>query len=123
MSAECYLAMFILIAACAKPSGEVGRASEKFHCLSVGNETARECLRSANDCRKGLEGPRSCFEQERAFCFSKAPALVFEGGPARITICTPTRDECTAWSDSFRKTSPDTMPSGCVDTARREVWQ
>jgi hypothetical protein len=116
-----FLIVALMLVACAKAP-----PAEKFHCLSVGNEVARECLRSAENCRKGLSAasaPRSCFEQERAFCFSKAPAIRFEGDPERMTICTPTKDECTAWSDSFKKTSADTMPSSCVETARREVWQ
>jgi hypothetical protein len=97
-------------------------ASEKFHCLSVGNDVARECTRSAEACRTAPSGSKGCFEQDRAFCFSAGMWRV-SGPPERMTVCTPTREECTAWSNSFRRTSADSRPSACLETARREVWQ
>jgi hypothetical protein len=105
------LLLIVVVTACAK---------EKFHCLSVGNDQARECLPTAAICGKDPHGrPRSCFEQEQAFCFSKA-AFMPQFAGERVVVCTPTRDECSKWSQGD---FGDPSASKCVETSRSEVWQ
>jgi hypothetical protein len=103
--------------ACAKERPD---EEEKFHCLSVGNRVARECIASKKRCEEPAGLPRrGCFERDRAFCFSKL-VLAPEHPGERINVCTPTLEGCEVWAGENPQV---TQSSGCVDTACREVWQ
>src|SRR5690349_8344132 len=77
---------------------------ESFYCLAVGGETARECLKSKEAC-----GGNACFTVEKAYCFSKNRLSANDQGQTevrgRTNVCTPTLEECKAWSTG--KTQPD----------------